>query len=88
MSNMKRTDESFLAFRGLPEGQVLEVLNDWKDWCASLTQALLADNARSSLPQEKAGDTISDGSFAGPELPFLALPYAVQVGAKGAGAAA
>jgi hypothetical protein len=88
MSNMKCADESFLAFRGLPEGQVLEILNDWKDWCASLTQELLADRARPSMPQGKAGDAISDGLFDGPEIPFIALPYAVRVGARGTGVAA
>ena len=82
---MKRADESFLVFRGLPEGEVLEILVNWKDWCASLTQALIADGGPAFAPEGKIAardNGFSGGSFDEPELPFLALPYAVRVGAR------
>lgn len=87
MTNVKRQEENLLAFRGQPEDEVLEVLSHWKDWCAELANVLLAGGAPAAR-EGASDDATSDGPFNEPEFPFVALPYAVRIGARRAAATA
>jgi hypothetical protein len=85
MSNTQRNDECRLAFRGLPEDAVHAITINWLDWCTRLGKTLLAGDGRSFAPEAQivsGNEALPGQPVAAPELEFLALPYAVQVGAR------